>query len=286
VFKILALDGGGIRGAYTAAVIDEIQHKLKRPINDYFDLIVGTSTGGIIALGLANRMSSEEILAIYKDSDALKSILVSIFGHKKFVQSSEHVAITSFDAADASPVVFRSNYHESISTYGDLSVADVALATSAAPTYFSAAPAGSGFMIDGGVWANCPVMVGVTDALTHFQKPRKEIRILSIGTTSEPVFVDKGALDGGLFDWAKTAPSTIMHASKLAALNQARSIADTLIRIDTPVNKDRFLLDDSKAIDDLIQLGRSAANINFDEVKTKFMSRLARHRPTSADEQS
>jgi len=305
MFKILAMDGGGIRGTYTAAVLDELQHRLKRPVNDYFDLVVGTSTGGIIALALANEMSTKEILSIYCDSGSeifphaksgskglidwifspkhdsrrLTDSLTAVFGSRKFMDSTENVAVTSFDAADASPVVFRSDYHKSMSTYGELSVVDVALATSAAPTYFSAAPAGTGFMIDGGVWANCPVMVGLTDAMSIFEKQRKEIRILSIGTTSEPVFVEKSALDGGLIDWAKPAAPTIMHASKLAALNQARRIAHSVLRIDTPVNRDRFKLDDASAINDLMQLGRSAADRHFDEFKKLFTSRLATHRP-------
>jgi predicted acylesterase/phospholipase RssA len=62
-FKILSLDGGGIRGVYTATILALIEKEITggEPIADYFDTIAGTSTGGIIALGLGLRKSAAKI---------------------------------------------------------------------------------------------------------------------------------------------------------------------------------------------------------------------------------
>ncbi|MCO6042707.1 patatin-like phospholipase family protein [Aeoliella sp. ICT_H6.2] len=66
MFKILSLDGGGIRGAFTAAVLAEIESRLDRPIGDYFDLVAGTSTGGLIATAVASGLSASKIVDFYQ----------------------------------------------------------------------------------------------------------------------------------------------------------------------------------------------------------------------------
>jgi hypothetical protein len=299
VFKVLSLDGGGIRGTYTAAVLAELEEQLGKPLRDYFDLIVGTSTGGIIALGLGCGIPPSRMVELYRtagprifpnartgwagmidrifkpkfESDGLETCLREVFGEKKFCEIDRAVAITSFDAASAHPVVFKSNYHESLNGYGSLTLVEVALATSAAPTYFPAAKTGIGVMIDGGVWANCPVMVGVTDAIHLFQRRPQEIRVLSVGTTTTPEFIKKPVRDGGIFEWAKPIPSVLMHAVKLASLEQARRLSNCLVRIDDIVDRDRFDLDDVRAVDDLEQMGRGIARRMFNELKRSFLNR-------------
>ena len=66
-YRILSLDGGGIRGVFPAALLAKLQENLDHPIASYFDLIVGTSTGGIIALGLGLGLSAADILRLYED---------------------------------------------------------------------------------------------------------------------------------------------------------------------------------------------------------------------------
>jgi predicted acylesterase/phospholipase RssA len=64
-FTVLSIDGGGVRGIFAAAVLASLERDTGTRITDHFDLVVGTSTGGIIALGLGAGMSPEEILALY-----------------------------------------------------------------------------------------------------------------------------------------------------------------------------------------------------------------------------
>ena len=65
--RILAIDGGGIKGVFPAAFLATVEDTIKRNVADYFDLIVGTSTGGIIALGLGLGLSAKELLAFYEE---------------------------------------------------------------------------------------------------------------------------------------------------------------------------------------------------------------------------
>jgi hypothetical protein len=294
MFKILSLDGGGIKGAFTAAVLDELQQNLETSLVDQFNLIVGTSTGGIIALGMACGVGTDKLLSLYRDqgrqifpkseqgkfldwifrpkyeSRELKEILLRYFPARLFVELECALAITSFDASSAKPVVFKTHYHPTLTAHRSLSVVDVAMATSAAPTYFAASDSGCGVMLDGGIWANCPVMVGVTEAISLFGKKVSEIAMLSIGTTSIPTFVTHDERNGGLLDWVKPAPSLLMHAAKHGALSQAAKLCGKLIRIDETVSPDRFALDAVTEVKDLEQIGRKAGRERWNEVQSVF----------------
>ncbi len=298
MFKILALDGGGIRGTFTAAVLDHFESQLGTAVIGNFDLIVGTSTGGIIALGLACGRRAKDLLCLYKDegrkifpaaktgwtgllnsifgpkfsNDELKEILRKYLPDHPFAQLPHALAITSFDAACAQPVVFKSKYHASLTAFSEVSVIDVALATSAAPTYFAAAQTDCGVMIDGGVWANCPVTVGITEALSLFAQQIDDIYVLSIGTTSIPTFVSRDERDGGVLHWARPAPSLLMHAGKLGAIGQAKKLCKELVRVDEVVDSDRFPLDDSTQVDDLAQLGSNVGRRVWSKVRSTFFT--------------
>lgn len=300
MFRILALDGGGIKGTYTAAVLEQFEEQLNGPIVDHFDLIVGTSTGGIIALGLACGIEASRILSLYKDQGLkifpparngmmgrlealfaskfdgkdLRELLLNYYPDRRFVDLEYRIAITSFDASSATPVVFKTgkSYHESLTALVDLSVVDVAMATSAAPTYFEGAATDIGVMIDGGVWANCPVMVGITDAMSLFKKTADEICVLSIGTTSIPTYVARDERDGGLLHWARPASSLLMHAAKLGALEMAKKLCKKLVRVDDVVTADRFPMDDARQVGDLAQLGWKAGRTAWKEVEPLFFA--------------
>jgi patatin-like phospholipase/acyl hydrolase len=69
-FRILSLDGGGIRGVFPAAFLAKLEEHLNAPIGSYFDLIAGTSTGGIITIGLGLGLSAKDILKLYEEQGA------------------------------------------------------------------------------------------------------------------------------------------------------------------------------------------------------------------------
>jgi len=222
-FKILSIDGGGIKGLYSATILKEFEQKFNCQISDYFDMICGTSTGGLIALALALKIPAKEICDFYeiegpkifpnsttinffgkrisrrfmlqlvkggKYSDKpLKKALENIFKESKIEDSNNLLCIPSYTITEARPFIFKYDHTVLDRDNGALMV-DVALATSAAPTYFPMAEIpfyNNKQFIDGGVWANNPTLVGLLEALTYFVGKDKEynkLKILSVSSLS------------------------------------------------------------------------------------------------------
>ena len=220
-FKILSIDGGGIKGLYSSTILEHLEQRFG-PMSDYFDMICGTSTGGLIALCLALKIPAKEISKIYEEQghkifpkrtwlggiirqtfwkgkysdEPLKKILQSVFEDKTVFNLDNLVCIPSYSLTDARPWIFKRD-HGKLDRDNNTLLVDVALATSAAPTYFPLCeiPAyNHKQFIDGGVWANNPTLVGVIEALTYFVGKEKEfssVEILSISslnnTAGKPV---------------------------------------------------------------------------------------------------
>lgn len=295
MYKILSFDGGGIRGLVTLALLKRLQAEVPGLI-DSADCIAGTSTGGIIALGLAAGKSVDEMIALYAekgkdifddswwddirdlggisgadyDNKKLAKHLREIFGTKKLSELSHRVLIPTFDldneAADAkrswTPKFFH-NFPGKDSDGAELAV-DVALATSAAPTYF---PSYNGY-IDGGVVANNPSMAAVTQT----QDPRntdpapalQDIHVLSIGTGINLTFQKGKDLDWGVAQWAKPLISLLLDASMgIADYQCQRLLKDTYQRI-APVfpAETNIKMDDWKRSADLLTFGSTAPLVN------------------------
>jgi predicted acylesterase/phospholipase RssA len=212
-FKILSIDGGGIKGLYSAKILEHLENRFNCRISDYFDLICGTSTGGLIALALSSKIPASEISVFYeqfgkvifphrsklgglirqtfwrgKYSDVpLRLALTTIFGESKIGDAHNLLCIPSYTLTDARPWVFKYD-HGILDRDNKAFCVDVALATCAAPTYFPLAEIDyydRKQFIDGGVWANNPTMVGVLEALTYFVGEGKEfdsIEVLSVSS--------------------------------------------------------------------------------------------------------
>jgi patatin-like phospholipase/acyl hydrolase len=232
-YCIVALDGGGIRGVYTAVLLQRLAKQVPGFL-ERADLISGTSTGGILALALAKGMTPDELVAIYQDNGAkifsrsllrevadlgeligakynnanLQEVLQEKFGDLTLNDLlPRHVLIPSFDLD--SPVKpdkprmwkpkFFHNFEGSQSD-GKEKVVDVAMRTSAAPTYF---PVYQGF-VDGGVVANNPAMAGLAQALDDgtANQDLADIRLLSVGTGLSPAFISGDSHNWGIAQWA------------------------------------------------------------------------------------
>lgn len=135
MYKVLSLDGGGIGGLYTASLLNSWEDAFNIKAVDYFDLIVGTSTGGIIALGLGAGMTGEEIVDFYKNQgpkifktsylrranqlfrnkykqDGLRKSLEIAFGDKLFGHSLTRIVIPAVDLEEMRPRVYKTAHHE------------------------------------------------------------------------------------------------------------------------------------------------------------------------------
>jgi patatin-like phospholipase/acyl hydrolase len=301
-FRILALDGGGIKGVFTAAFLAEIEHMTGKRVADHFDLIAGTSTGGIIAIGLGLSLPSAEILNFYlkhgpsifrsvgvhvrtwrwlrwllcgkHDAAPLRNALHEVFGHKKLGDSKTRLVIPAFNVLDGGVALFKTAHCERFKQDYFRRCVDVALATSAAPTYLPAHDIGDGrIYLDGGVWANNPTMVGVVEAMVNIGQRPEQIDVLNIGTTDEPFHVpDKLRSRGGAWGWRKKLAPLFMQAQADGAAKQAAIlIGQPPYRVNAVVQAARFSLDDSRQISDLRGLGVDRARHEERFISERFL---------------
>ena len=180
-FKILCIDGGGIKGLFSAQILAKFEEVYDTKISEQFDLICGTSTGGIIALA-----ASANISICYKgkySNEELRKALAEVFKDKKIYESSNLLCIPAFDIITATPRVFKRDYKK-FTEDNKKTYVDVALATSAAPTYLPIHNLESSQYVDGGVWANNPSLVGLMEFLYQFANDERfnGVDILSISS--------------------------------------------------------------------------------------------------------
>lgn len=230
-FKILSLDGGSIRGIYAATLLQRIELRITKgeAITDYFDMIAGTSTGGIIALGLGLKKSAQEIQNLYckhgnkvfrefwskhpklkfgrqlfrvlHDHRVLEGLLHDIFQDARLGDSYARLVIPAFLGPQTQIAVLKTDHHKDFKNDWKMLAWEAARATSAAPAYFSGFGGDDYVFLDGGLWANNPIMAAVVDALSAYDITRDQIEILSIGTGNAPYEISLFATRGGFFQW-------------------------------------------------------------------------------------
>jgi hypothetical protein len=238
--RILALDGGGIKGAFAAAFLETIEEATGKRIADHFDLIAGTSTGGIIALGLGLGMSAKEISKFYVNdgprifdqinpldsnsiasrvgawfrakrnsskqlaatkygSSELRKALERAFQTKRLGDSKVRLIVPAYHADKEDVYVFKTRHHPRLQVDWMESAVNVALATSAAPTYFAAHPLPSGApLIDGGIWANNPAGLAAVEARSVLGWKDDDLYIVRLGCTEEALDIPLDAGYAGL----------------------------------------------------------------------------------------
>ncbi len=301
--RILALDGGGIKGTFSASFLTHLETGLDRPIGEYFDLIVGTSTGGIIALGLGLGLKASELLNFYVtagteifcprswvplwgrlgtgkyDPVRLKFHLAQTFGDRKLGDSQCRLVIPSVDLDTGEVHFFKTAHVPRLWVdYGRRAV-DVALATAAAPTYFPPHRLRSGVpLVDGGICASNPTGLAVSEAIGVLGWDRESLRILSVGTTRSPLNVGRGGWLGWrrkvwtykLFELMSVAQSSYSLGTAMVLVGEAN-----LFRVDPVAPAGRFKLDSSKDLDSLVGLGDSFARQEMPRLRSIFFEKPA-----------
>lgn len=305
LLQVLALDGGGLRGIFTAAALAAWEEDFSTSIADHFDLIVGTSTGGVIALALGLGVSPAEILSIYVDHGDrifpparrtrrglwrrlrrprysaidLRAVLQDRFGDQLLGDSRVRLAIPSYDLAADHVHLFRTPHHQDLRRDWRVPVVDVALATTAAPTFLPAHRMDAHRLIDGGVWANNPALVGVAECFDRLDGERGRIRVLNVGTTSEIRHRRSALDDGGLITWRRDALDLMLRGQGLAATNHAKLVLgrNNVVRVDVSTPEGLHTLD-SVAPQDLI--GRAGAE---SRTRSPELADLLTHSPSPYD---
>jgi uncharacterized protein len=307
-FRILSLDGGGIKGTFTAAVLAEWERVTGCKLTDHFDLIAGTSTGGILALGLGMGLSAATMLKFYEDrgstvfpmtsvgerwwhlarsffkakfgQDVLRTELESAFqgaAGKTLRDSQCRLVIPACHARTGAVHLFRTNHHPDLVGEASFKATDIAVATAAAPTYFRAALVDGKAYLDGGVWANNPTMAAMVEALSRLRVPLNHVDILSVGTTSAP-YSGRETLNAGYAGWLWKGriAELLMLAQARGTLELANSLAGRprLLRVDQTLVPGEVSLDNVNRIVDLRDYGREAAGHPdmLADVKARFLN--------------
>lgn len=289
-FNILSIDGGGIRGTFPLHILNCIQEKLSINLSDYFDLVVGTSTGSIVAAAVALNLDLNKILSIYKThgseifpGNAIKNfplIKLSTVISRKYSSKpllrllKENIGeitlgeikrpaliIPATDINNGGVHVFKSQYSPDFIRDTKTKVYEAVLASCSAPLYFSPALVDNKYLLaDGGLWANNPALVGYTDARKRFRKPHDEIKILSIGTGTNVVTYKQCRLLNSLRFWGFVNGWRGSSLVDLILSLQSQNIENTLnlilpkdkyMRINFKSDKD-LPLDCPKSVPDLI----------------------------------
>ncbi|MCV7116400.1 patatin-like phospholipase family protein [Mycobacterium nebraskense] len=299
-FQILSLDGGGLRGMYTAAVLARLEEDLGIRIVDHFDLIAGTSTGGIIALGLGLGMTPRDILEFYvahgprifRDRTRLRSLrrisrtkysaaplraaLGEVLGDRLFGHSTKRLLITSYDIGVDDVHLFRTPHLTTLVRDWREKAVDVAMATTAAPTYFPGKALAGARLIDGGIWANNPSMVALTEAIGPLGLPLEAVRIFSVGTTTDLPHRSRRLDRGGLIPWALDAVDVLMRAQSDCATKQIRHFLgqDHVLRVNSTVPTGLVKLDSVDA-DGLIGRAGHESRLTSPEFTRTFADHAA-----------
>ena len=280
MYKILSIDGGGIRGIIPARILERLQIHEPGLVQE-FDLYAGTSTGAVLAAGFAygfqprfmRQMYQGFGVEVFADSlwddlrdlkyligadyslDNLKGLLERVIGSATLGDLPKKVLIAAFDLKDEShdpprwkPKFFH-NYPES---GGDeeQSLVDVVLRSAAAPVYF---PIYQGY-IDGGVAAINPSTCALAQA---FHEGFLDVRLLSMGTGNNPRCLEQLDADWGVVQWGLNLVNMVMDGGSEVADYQCRQIlADQYFRLQ-PQLPEPIGMDEWQSVEDLISIADS-----------------------------
>ena len=269
-FQALALTGGGYRGLYTAKALQTIEEHHGVPIGRCFDFICGTSIGGIIALAVAFEVKMSEVVRVFEergelifppnrrapdapwrmkldlllhlkkaryDSGPLREAILELLPEHLTLADAVHpVGVPAINVTQGSPQVFKSRHKADWHRDMKFRVVDVALATSAAPTFFELAEIEGNWYADGGLVANAPDQIAIHEAEHFFDVKCEHIRLLSIGTTTKSYSVSQsGGRNFGVGDWMQDQRLfSVMISGQQQFMNQMAThrLGKNYLRID------------------------------------------------------
>jgi len=300
LFRILALDGGGLRGTFTAAVLAKWDDMLKsgggNELVKHFDLVAGTSTGAILAIGLGMGLTPLQILEFYRrkgpqifpkdrqlrhwlkskhESLTLAAILTEVFGDRMIRESCCRLVIPTVRAIHGEAEAIVTPHSPDRTAFYDLSALNAALASSAAPTYFDEAvvesPIAAASYLDGGIWANNPILPAIAEAMRHLKVPLDRIDVLSVGTMGNEVDFTE-SLGKGKAGWGPSSADLFFSAQQHAAVMLADSFLSPSrhLRVNQHTPSE-IKFDDKDAIDDMALRGYNVGQDSFLTVRSRFL---------------
>lgn len=307
-YRILCLDGGGIRGVFPAAFLARLEEHLDHPIGRYFDLIAGTSTGGIIAIGLGMGLSARDILRFYEtrgpaifdqqhgavrnwarqrwrsarrwlgnkyEADQLHAALHSILGGRRLGESGTRLLIPAWHPVLERVYIYKTAHHPRFESDYRQPAIDAAMATAAAPTFLPAhSTVDEVELIDGGIWANNPIGAAVVEAVGILRWPAAQLKVLSIGTLTDVVAPPRGS---GVIPMAGRITRLFMAGQSYSALGTAKVITghghdhQAIWRIDQIAPAGRYTLDNTSRISEMKSRAIAEAREQLPELRRHFL---------------
>jgi uncharacterized protein len=219
------------------------------------------------------RKAKRKVRAVY-DEKVLEDELLRVFGQRLFGDSQVRLCIPSFEGRHGEPWIYKTPHHPDYKRDRVERLATIGRATSAAPTYFRPLDAFGYRMVDGGLWANNPVMIGLVDALACFDIDRRQVQILSLGCGESSFSVSDSQSAGGEIQW-RNAIGGAMRAQSLNALGQAFLLVgkDQVVRLDAPESPNPIAMDDTRrAIEELPNMARSLVESGGHRISEMFFA--------------
>lgn len=260
--RILALAGGGYRGYFTTRILARLEADLGRPLHQAFDLVIGTSAGALIAAGIANGVSAGRISDAFRQSgptifpaspwkklrqivvgapyraEPLAAAIDEILGpmaDQMMGASQANLAVTVVSQTASEARIYTSGQFR-LAGRNDLTVKEAILASAAAPTYFPPRRPNQETLIDGGITANAPELIGLGLANAVFGGLGR-IRIVAVGTAAPAA--GRPALAPGPFSFASwMRPSrnllllTLEAQEHLAMATAVQLLGDRYCKVD------------------------------------------------------
>ena len=312
IYKILSIDGGGIRGVFPAALLAKLEDHLSSPVGSYFDLIAGTSTGGIIAIALGLGLSARDILKLYEErgpaifdqqhgmvgnfvrqrlrramhwfgtkysSQALHDAIADILGERRLGESRTRLVIPAWHPMLERVYIYKTAHHRRLETDYRVRALDAAMATAAAPTFLKPHMTEDAIeLVDGGVWANNPIVVAAIEAVGMLNWPPDRLKILSIGTIND---VKAPPRWKGKLPMVSSIARLFMAGQSHSALGTAKIVTGdghdhrAIWRIDQTAPAGRYTMDDAERIFEMKNRGFTEAREQLPELRRHFFDREA-----------
>lgn len=311
-YKILSIDGGGIRGVFPAAFLAKLEDHLDEPVGSYFDLIAGTSTGGIIALGLGLGLPARDILKLYEEkgpvifdqqhgvignfvrqrlrgvlhlfgskysSQPLQDALAGILGERRLGESRTRLVIPAWHAMLERVYIYKTAHHPRLETDFRVRALDAAMATAAAPTFLKPHMTdGAIELADGGVWANNPIGVATIEAVGMLNWPADSLKVLSLGTIND---VKAAPRWKGKLPMASSIARLFIAGQSHSALGTAKIVTGdghdhrAIWRVDQTAPPGRYTMDGAGRLAEMKDRGFTEAREQLPELRRHFFDRVA-----------
>lgn len=297
-------------GTVPASFLASLEEDLDRPIGEYFDLIAGTSTGGILAIGLALGLPAKELLHLYEergpyifgqdrkrkglagvihrvrsgarqvigpkhDAALLRKELKEVLGDARVGDARTRLIVPAWDADLRSVYIYKTAHHQRLDTDYKKPVLDAAMATAAAPVFYKRHKTIDDIgLLDGGVWANNPIGIATVEATTLLGWRPDSLRILSLGCVDEVYMIPEAPGIAGLgLDILKL----LLDGQSRGAMGISKLITghpherEAIFRYSPTVPANFFSLDDTSKISRLKGLGASSARQAKPKIKAEFL---------------